>query len=279
MARIYVSADMEGTAGVCSWQQCDPENVHEYPVYRRAMTQEVRAAIEGAWEGGASDVLVNDSHWSMRNLLFDELPPHGNLRVVTGSPKPVSMGEGLDASFNAVFFTGYHGGAGDPGVLSHTFSPQTIYDVTMNGTRCSEMLLYAALAGSYGVPVTLVTGDASIVAEAARHLPWAAGVAVKSAIGYFAAESVSPEAARGLIRAGAREAIALIQSAQPFVFSPPVELGIATVGVEHADFMALLPGFERRGPRSVRFVGATYPQALAAFIVANRLGGAANAPA
>ncbi|HYL26213.1 MAG TPA: M55 family metallopeptidase, partial [Candidatus Nitrosotalea sp.] len=105
---VYISADMEGTAGVCSWKQCDPSDRHEYPVYRRYMTLEVAAAIAGARDGGAGEIVVNDSHWSMHNLLLEELPADGHLRVVSGAPKPWSMMEGLGSSANAVFFTGYH---------------------------------------------------------------------------------------------------------------------------------------------------------------------------
>src|SRR5271169_6354634 len=153
---------MEGTAGVSSWAQCDPANAHEYPIFRRFMTREVRAAIEGAREAGAGRIVVNDSHWSMHNLLLDELPDDDELRVISGAPKPWSMAQGLDAGVEAVFFTGYHAKAGDAATLSHTFS-ETIYSVSINGTACSEALLNAALAGSRGIPVVLVTGDRAIV--------------------------------------------------------------------------------------------------------------------
>ncbi|MHB8306365.1 MAG: M55 family metallopeptidase, partial [Vulcanimicrobiaceae bacterium] len=96
--KIYVSCDMEGTAGVCSWEQVDARNnTPEYSIYRRYMTGEVRAAIEGARAAGASEVLVNDSHGPMRNLLFDQLPD--DLRVIFGNRKPFSMVQGLDRTF------------------------------------------------------------------------------------------------------------------------------------------------------------------------------------
>lgn len=275
--KLYLSCDMEGTAGVCAWQQCDPSDVHEYPIYRRYMTQEVRAAVDGARSAGAGEILVNDSHWAMRNLLWDELPNDEWLRVISGTPKPLSMGQGLDASFDAVFFTGYHGMAGDASVLSHTSSPETIYDVSINGTRCSEALLYAALAGSLGVPVLLITGDRAIVDDVVRALPWAVGVAVKHSIGYAAAHSLSPQTAREAIHAGAKEALARVEAARPFTFDAPFELRIETVTVEQAEYIALLPGFERIGARTMRFRAGDYAQVLRAFIVATRLGSAANA--
>ena len=275
--KLYLSCDMEGTAGVCSWQQCDPSDPYEYPIYRRYMSQEVRAAIDGARDAGVREVLVNDSHWDMRNLLWDELPDDDDFRVVSGTRKPWSMGQGLDASFGAAFFTGYHAKAGDAATLSHTFSPETLYAVTVNGTPCSEALLIAGLAGSYGVPVVLITGDRATVDEATRAMPWCVGVAVKDAVGFSAVNSLTPNAAQAAIRLAAREAIERVPKAKPFVFDPPYELVIETVHVENADFIELMPGFVRAGGRTVRFGCSTYPGVLRAFIAATRLGAAANA--
>ena len=274
---VYISADMEGTAGVSSWKQVDPSDANEYPVFRRYMTLEVRAAIEGAREAGARHVVVNDSHWAMRNLLFDELPTDDDLTVVSGAPKPWSMMQGMGDGIDAAFFTGYHAKAGDAATLAHTFS-ENVYNVTVNGTRCSEALLNAALAGTYGVPVVLVTGDRTIVEETTRALPWAIGVAVKDAVGFSAVSSLTPQAAREEIRAGAREAMRRIEQARPFTFDPPFELTIETAGVEHADFIELVPGFARIGGRTVRFASEAYPPLLQAFIAATRIAAAADAP-
>lgn len=266
---------MEGTAGVCSWKQCDPSDAHEYPVFRRYMTREVCAAIAGAREGGARSIEVNDSHWSMHNLLLDELPDDGELRVISGAPKPWSMMQGLEDAADAVFFTGYHAKGGDCATLSHTYS-EAIYAVSVNGTPCSEALLNAALAGSHGVPVVLITGDRTIVEETTCAMPWAVGVAVKDAIGFSAVNSLTPAAACEAIRSGAREAMRRIERARPFVFEPPLELTIETAGVEHADFIELMPGFERIGGRAVRFTANEYPLLLQAFIAATRIAAAAN---
>jgi len=274
--KIYISCDMEGTAGVCAWQQCDPSDDSEYPIYRRYMTREVRAAIEGARAGGVRDVLVNDSHWDMRNLLWDELPGDDRLRVISGTRKPWSMGQGLDGGFAAAFFTGYHARAGEIATLSHTFSPETVYDVRVNGTQCGEALLMAALAGSYGVPLVLVTGDRQTVDEVVAAMPWCVGVAVKDAVGFSAVNSLTPLAAQDAIRSAAREAVARIPQAQPFIFAAPFELSIETVHVEQADFIELMPGFTRAGGRTVRFTAQTYPEMMRAFVAATRIGSAAN---
>jgi D-amino peptidase len=276
MKNVYISCDMEGTAGVCSWNQCDPANTHEYPIYRRYMTQEVRAAIEGAREGGATNLLVNDSHWSMHNLLFDDLPADDAIRVISGAPKPRSMGQGLDGSFAGVFLTGYHAKAGDSAALAHTMTDEVVYSVSINGTPCSEALVFAALAGSYGVPVLLVTGDRTIVDEIRHFTPWATGVAVKESIGFSSVNSLTPTAARDAIRAGAREAMARIGDAKIFSFDPPYELIVETVTVEHAEMIELMPEFRRIGTRAVRFNANDYRTVLRAFIVATRIGAAAS---
>lgn len=267
---------MEGTAGVCSWRQCDPSDAHEYPVFRRYMTREVVAAIAGARESGAGSIVVNDSHWSMHNLLLDELPDDDRLRVISGAPKPWSMMQGLEGATDAVFFTGYHAKSGDCATLSHTYS-EAIYAVSVNGTTCSEALLNAALAGSHGVPVLLVTGDRAIVDETTRAMPWAVGVAVKDPIGFSAVNSLTPAAACEAIKDGAQEAMRRIEKARPFVFEPPLELTIETAAVEHADFIELMPGFQRIGGRAVRFSADDYSLLLQAFIAATRIAAAANA--
>jgi len=273
--KLYVSCDMEGTAAVSSWTQCDPTNSTEYPYYRRLMSLEVRAAIDGAGEAGVTEVLVNDSHSSMRNVLWDELPPHA--RMIYGNRKPFSMMEGLGANVSAAFFTGYHAAVGLPdGALDHTYSPGTLYNVHVNGMRCSEATLNAALAGVHGIPVVLITGDRTTIDDARRQMPWITGVVVKESIGHYSINSLSPQAARDAIRAGAKAAIATLETAQPFVFEPPITLDIDVVGTEHADFIELIPGFERRGGRSVRFVHDDYRTIFRAFVAAFRLGGAAT---
>ncbi len=276
--KLYVSADMEGTAGVCSWAQVDPSNLHEYPVYRRYMTREVRAAIDGARDAGTTDVTVNDAHWSMRNLLWDELPD--DVRVISGARKPLSMVSGAEDGFDAAFFTGYHAKIGDAGgTLAHTYSDETIYNVRINGVACSEALLNAAALGVYGTPVALITGDRRIVEETLAQLPWAVGVVVKDAIGTHAVDTMTPQAACEAIRAGARQAAAGVSKAKPFTFAPPIELIVETLRTEQADFIALLPRFERVGGRAVRFASDDYLSAFRAFLVAMRLSAAANLPA
>jgi D-amino peptidase len=276
--RLYISADMEGTAAVCTWTQVDPANTTEYPYYRRLMSQEVRAAIDGAREAGAGDVLVNDSHSSMRNVLWDELPD--DVRMIYGNRKPFSMAEGIDGSFDAAFFTGYHGAVGTAdATLDHTYTSETLHQTRVNGHPCSEAMLNAAVLGLSGVPVVLITGDRACIDQTKVVMPWITGVVVKDSIGRFSTNSLSPPRARELIRAGAKTAIGRIAEAKPFTFAPPIALELDFVWTHNADFVELMPGFERTGPRSVRFVHDDYRVVFKAYIAAFRLGAAANAPA
>jgi D-amino peptidase len=274
--KLYISADMEGTAAVCSWTQVDPGNTTEYPYYRRLMSREVRAAIDGAREAGVRDVLVNDAHSSMRNVLWDELPE--DVRMIYGNRKPFSMAEGADGSFDAAFFTGYHAGIGtQDGVLDHTYTDETLRETRVNGRVCNEAMLNAAVLGLGGVPVVLVTGDRVAVHQMLSAFPWATGVVVKDSIGRYATNSISPARARGLIREGAREAIGRLKEAKPFVFEPPIELALDFAFTHNADYAELIPGFERTGGRSVRFVHHDYRVIFKAYVAAYRLGAAANA--
>jgi D-amino peptidase len=273
--RLYVSADMEGTAAVCSWTQVDPSNTTEYPYYRKLMSLEVRAAIDGAKEAGVTDVLVNDSHSSMRNILWDDLPD--DARMIYGNRKPFSMAEGVDGSFAAAFFTGYHAPIGEKdGTLDHTYT-ETLYNTRVNGKRCSEAMLNAAVLGTYGVPLALITGDTTTVAFTKAEMPWVTGVAVKESIGRFSVNSISPPAARSLIAAGARDAIRNLPNARPYVFEPPIALEMDFATTSNADFAELIPGFERIGGRSVRFVHDDFRTIFRAYNAAFRLGAAANA--
>ncbi len=275
--KLYISADMEGTAAVASWSQVDPKNTTEYPYYRKLMSLEVRAAIDGAREAGATATLVNDSHSAMRNVLWDDLPD--GARMIYGNRKPFSMTEGIDATFAAAFFTGYHAGVGEAdGTLAHTYSPDTLYNVRVNGIACSETLLNAAVLGTYGVPVVLVTGDRATCEGAKAHLPWITTVVTKEAIGYYAVDSLSPAEVRRRIRAGATAALEDLSRARPYIFPAPIALEIDFARVENADFAELIPGVERIGGRTVRFVHDDYRVVFRAFMAAMRLGAAANAP-
>jgi len=270
--KLYCSTDMEGVAGVSGWQQVDARTPHpEYELYRRYYTLEVAAAIEGARRAGAGDVLVNDSHGPMRNLLFDELP--ADIRVIFGNRKPYSMVQDADTGFDGAFFIGYHGGIGDPNaVLCHTYTPSVIYELRLNGAVCSEATINAALLGAYGVPLLMVTGDRTTVEGVQAQMPWVHGVIVKDSIGTLSANSLSPAAAQRAVANGAEQAIAKASAAKLFQLVAPIEMRITLAKTEQADYVAMIPDFERSGPREVRFVHNEIRTVFKAFVATFRLG-------
>jgi D-amino peptidase len=270
--KLYCSTDMEGVAGVSGWEQVDARTPHpEYAIYRRYYTLEVAAAIEGARRAGVGDVVVNDSHGPMRNLLFDELP--GDIRVIFGNRKPYSMVQDADATFGGAFFIGYHGAIGDrDAVLCHTYTPPVIYDLYLNGIRCSEATINAALLGAHGVPLLMITGDRTTVEGVQAQMPWVHGVIVKESIGALSANSMSPVAAQRAIAAGAEHAIANAAAAKPFVLDGPIEMRVTLTKSEQADYVAIIPGFERLSGREVRFTDPDIHTIFKAFVATFRLG-------
>src|SRR5579872_2216168 len=199
--KVYISTDFEGVAGIVDWDQIMVGS-HDYELGRRLLLGELNAAIDGAREAGATEFVVNDSHSSMRNLEPDLL--HGAATLITGKHKPMYMMEGLDSSFDAIFFLGYHGSIGaSHAVLSHSYNPRAIWEARINGQVVGETAINALVAAHYGVPIALITGDSVTIAEAEQLTPAPHGVAVKQSISRFAAESLHPEVARERIHEGA----------------------------------------------------------------------------
>jgi D-amino peptidase len=202
--KVYISVDMEGISGVNGDDQTGPGGA-EYGRARKLMAEDANAAIRGAFEGGATDVLVNDSHGGQRNLLPEDLDPRA--RLISHSFKRYGMMEGLDETFDAIIFVGYHAKADAPrGVFAHTGSG-VVRDLQINGTSVGEGGMNAALAAWYGVPVVAVSGDDVAVAEVTRSVPGIRGAAVKRAINTRAVELRPLADARRDIQAAAREGV------------------------------------------------------------------------
>ncbi|MBC7338820.1 MAG: M55 family metallopeptidase [Firmicutes bacterium] len=237
--KVYISADLEGISGITHWDETGKEGGEDYQRARRLMTREVNAAVEGAVEAGATEVVVNDSHGHMRNLLIEELHPAA--RLISGSPKPFSMVQGLDGSFACAFFIGYHARAGSRGVLSHTYTG-TVAEYRVNGRVVGETGMNAAVAGEYGVPVVLVSGDSTVVEEARGLLGPVETVAVKEYVARNAAVSLPPEKVHALLREAARRAVARAAQIPPFRVEPPVEIQIRFTHSGLADAAELMPG-------------------------------------
>jgi D-amino peptidase len=243
--KIFISSDMEGTAGVVDWDQCRPGG-GQYEYYCGLLTGEINAAIEGAAEAGATEFLVNDSHGRMANLRPDDLA--GSAAYLSGRFKPLYMVQGLDRSFDAAFFISYHGSMGaNASTLSHTYFPGAIAEVTLNGTVTGEAGINCLAALAHGVPVVLISGDVTTAEEITPFCPGIRTAVVKRSVTRFAAESLHPEAARQLIRAEARAAIGGLAAAAPPAITLPATLAITFRTSDYADLAARIDGVSRTG--------------------------------
>ncbi|GAA5196088.1 M55 family metallopeptidase [Rugosimonospora acidiphila] len=247
--KVFLSTDMEGTAGVVDWSQCRPPGP-DYEYCRGLLQAEVNAAIDGAIEAGAREFLVNDSHSDMQNLRPDQL--HGGAGYLSGRHKPLYMMQGLDASFDAVFFISYHGSmSSSVSVLSHTYNPKAIADVRLNDVVAGESGVNALVAQAYGVPVVLITGDRTTAQEAAPFFPTIETAVVKESVTRFAATALHPERARALIREGARRAIARLPTFSPPAITLPATLSVRFHNGDLADLATWLRGVERIDEKTV----------------------------
>jgi D-amino peptidase len=202
--KVYISADMEGITGLVDAEDVQPHG-RDYERGRMMMTEDVNAAVRGAFDAGATSVLVNDAHGPMRNLLPDLLDPRALL--IKGRPKPMGMLEGLTGEYDAVMCVGFHSRAGTLGVLSHSFMGHEVEDIWLDDRPVGEIGLLHATAAALGVPVVLLSGDDSACAE---MLAWDAGVTtvtVKQARDRFAAELLPVPEARAAIEATAKRAL------------------------------------------------------------------------
>jgi D-amino peptidase len=258
--RVYMSVDIEGVAGVVDREQGNAAGGAAYELGRRLMTAETNAAVAGAFDAGADEVVVNDSHGGMRNLVPTELDPRAVL--IHGRIKPMFMVEGLDGSFDAMFLVGYHAPAGvRDGVLNHAFHP---YELRCNGEVFSETGLSAMVAGHYGVPTALVTGDDAALRDADRILGRGryVGVSTKRGISRMGEATVHPEVARARIREGAAEALRRLGAFAPYRVQTPVRLDMDFYYSQQADVAELIPTTERLGDRTIGF---TAPDAVSAY--------------
>jgi D-amino peptidase len=257
--KILISVDIEGIAGVVHPEQTRPGNA-EFERARRLMTGEANAAIRGAFAGGATAVIVSDSHGAFRNRLADALDPRAELLL--GKPRELGMMAGVEQDCAGAFLVGWHSRAGTPGVLAHTISGFAFARVWMNGAETGEAGLYGALAAEFGVPVALYSGDDAFVAETAPHFPGAVGIVVKRAHGNRVATSLSPSAACAAIEAGAAQAAARAGDLAVRPIASPITLRVDATSVALADLFAMLPIVQRRGATSVEFGSPTMRHAI-----------------
>lgn len=252
--KVYISVDMEGVACVTHPDHTKLEGT-EYEMARKWMTAEANAAIEGALEAGATEVVVADSHGHMRNMLPDEL--HEDALLVRGTPRPLTMMEGLDETFDAAFLVGYHSRAGTPkGILAHTYVGRSVYGVRLNGIAVGEPGFNAAIAGHFGVPLALACGDDTVDAEVGALMPWTERVITKWALSSISARNLTPKASQKRIREGAKRALGRLSEMKSWTPGTPISFEVDFMRPIYAYLTADIPGVERVAERTLAYTGA-----------------------
>ncbi|MFF3655068.1 M55 family metallopeptidase [Streptomyces olivochromogenes] len=260
--KILISADMEGATGV-TWPADVLPGSPQWERCRPMFTSDVNAAVLGFFDGGADEVLINEAHWSMRNLLLEQLDDRAEM--ITGRHKTLSMVEGVQhGDVDGIAFVGYHTGAGTEGVLAHTYLPNSITGVWVNDVRASEGLLNSHVVAEYGVPVVLVTGDDLTCEDALGYAPEALKVAVKDHVSRYTAVCRTPARTAADIRAAAKAAAALAVRQEPLVAGPfTVALEF---DAEHLSMAAtVVPGVRRVGERKVVYTSDTMYEGIRTF--------------
>jgi D-amino peptidase len=249
--KVLISVDLEGITGVVTGEQLGPTGF-EYQRFREFMTAEAVAAVEAAKESGATEVVVVDAHGNGQNLLIERFP--ADVRIIRSWPRPLSMMEGIDSSFAAAIFVGYHSATTNAsGVRAHTISSGTFAAVVLNGTPMPESGINAAIAGHFGVPVIMISGDDAAVSEAQRLIGPMEGAVVKRAISFHSANTLTPQAGQALIREKVKAGMARRGSLRPYVVPGPIRLDITFKNYTPAEIVAYLPGVERRDAHTIRY--------------------------
>ncbi|MGE5098524.1 MAG: M55 family metallopeptidase [Deltaproteobacteria bacterium] len=253
--KVYISADMEGITGVASVDQLVPTSF-EYNQARQWMTAEVLAAIQGAREAGATEFVVSDSHGNGESLLIDKFPADVPITIVRSFPRPLGMMEGIDSTFGAVIFIGYHAATTSMmGVRAHTMSSALLTRIALNGVSQSEAGINAAIAAQFGVPVVMITGDDAIVGETKQRLGNLEGVVVKRAIGFHSTATLTPEVAQARIRQQAKTAVTRRAEMKPYTMTKPLTIEVSFKNYRPVELLGYLPNIQRVDAHTVRFVG------------------------
>lgn len=251
--KIYISADMEGVVGAVTGEQLGPGGF-EYERFRQFMTNEVNAAIDAARAAGATEFLVSDSHGNGQNLLIDQLPD--DVTIIRSWPREHSMMAGIDESFDGVIFIGYHASTNNTrGIRAHTMSSANITSVRLNGMTMTEGSINAAIAGHFGVPVIMVSGDDIAVAENQVIIGDVEGAVVKWASGFHSGRTMTPESAYEVIRTRTNSAIGRIEDFEPYVLETPIELELSLKHYQPIELLGYLSNVEKVNSHTIRFVG------------------------
>ena len=273
--KFFVSADMEGVAGLVDWKEYEAD----YPRLRRFFTAEVKAVCDGINESGVKvdEILVCDAHGPGQSIMIEDLPT--NVRVSRGNGRPLMMMDGLDATFDLVYFLGYHSGVGTPqSLMDHTYSARTFYRIRVNGTEVDEAMINAALAGWFRVPVGFISGDDKLTRNARRVFRGIETVTTKQARSRFAAKTRHPQPVLAELRQKAARAATRAAEFRPYTLGRGrvvLELQLATTG--HADMVSLIPGVRRTDGRTVVVRSPNMKEAYGQLRLAAILAGSATA--
>ncbi len=251
--KVYISVDMEGIAGVVSDDQLGP-GAFEYERFRQFMTKEALAAVNAAKSAGASEILVSDSHGNGENLLIDQFPK--DVRIIRSWPRRLGMMAGIDETFDAALFIGYHSSTNNlRGVRAHTFSSARLTRVALNGKNVTEGAWNAAIAGHFGIPVVMISGDEAAIEEVRSLVGNIEGAEVKKSLSFHSANTITPEAAQELIAQKVKSALGRLKDFRPYKISTPVAMELSFKHYRPVEVLAYLKGVERIDSHAIRFAG------------------------
>lgn len=257
--KIYISVDMEGVAGTVTADQLLPGGF-EYERFRQFMTRETLAAVAAAKQAGATEIVISDSHGNGENLLVEDFPK--DIRIIRSWPRRLGMMEGIDSTFDAVLFIGYHASTTNlQGVRAHTFSSAHLTRVALNGDAVTEGAFNAAIAGEFGVPVVMMSGDDAACTEVKSRIGNIETAETKKTLGFHSANTITPEAAYDLIGEKVRAALSRRNEFKPYVLKSPVTLDISFKNYLPAEVLAYLPNVQRVDSHTVRFVARDMKEA------------------
>ena len=249
--KVHISVDMEGVGGVVTGDQLGPTGF-EYGRFREFMTREALAAVDAAKRAGATEIIVADSHGNGQNLLIEQFP--ADVRVIRSWPRRLGMMAGIDDTVDAAIFIGYHAGTNNSaGVRAHTFSSANLTRVALNGTNVTEGSWNAAIAGHFGVPIVMMSGDDAAIAEVRAAVGNIEAAETKRSLGFHSALTLTPPAAATLIGERVTAAMARRQGFQPLKVQTPIVVDVSFKNYMPSEILAYLPLFERTDSHSVRF--------------------------
>ncbi len=272
--KIFIACDMEGITGITNWNQVESTHA-EYPRFRKLMTADVNAAILGAFEAGADQVVVADGHDTGTNILVEELDPRA--RINSSNSSPFSMVQGIQDGADGVFFIGYHARAGSKhAILDHTWSSLRVHNLWLNGELTGEYGLNGALCGYFGAPVIMLSGDQTTCKQASDCLGPIEVAVVKRATSRFSAELLPPETTHQMICEAAARAVTRLRKGdapKPYRLSEPVTVRLEFTSSNMADGASLLPGSTRLDGRTIEVTLPNMEEAYLAFKAAISLAG------